>query len=97
MCSISNYNKQLDQKLKAVHLNGEVYQNECHQLVLTETFLLVLNPLRPGNPKTGTLANSVDPNEMPHYAAFHQDLHYLLTQNQSTEKGTHFIFENNSM
>ena len=24
------------------------------------------------------LTNSVDPDEMPHYAAFHQGLHYLL-------------------
>ena len=28
--------------------------------------------------KTGTLANSEDPDEMPHYAAVHQGLHCLL-------------------
>ena len=31
----------------------------------------------------GTLANSEDPTEMPHNAAFHQGLHYLQRQNQS--------------
>ena len=29
----------------------------------------------------GTLANSEDPDEMPHKVAFHQDLHCLLIQN----------------
>ena len=29
----------------------------------------------------GTLTNSDDPDEMPHYAAFHQGLHCLLRQN----------------
>ena len=37
-------------------------------------------PLRTGNPKTGTIANSEDPDEMPHNAAFHQGLHCLLRQ-----------------
>ena len=37
-----------------------------------------LNPLYTGNPYTGTLANSEDPDEMQHNAAFHQDLHCLL-------------------
>ena len=30
------------------------------------------------NSITGTLANSEDPDEMPHEAAFHLGLHYLL-------------------
>ena len=34
----------------------------------------------------GTLANSDDPDEMPHHAAFHQGLHYLLRQPRSSEK-----------
>ena len=33
-----------------------------------------------------TLANSEDPDEMPHDVAFHQDLHCLLKQKQSSEK-----------
>ena len=33
------------------------------------------------NHQTNTLANSEVPDEMPHNAAFHQDLHCLLTQN----------------
>ena len=32
------------------------------------------------------LANSEDPDEMPHNAAFHQDLHYLLRQKRYSEK-----------
>ena len=40
-----------------------------------------VNPL-----KTGTLANSEDPDEMPNDATFHQGLHCLLRQNQSSEK-----------
>ena len=34
----------------------------------------------------GTLANSEDPDEMLHGVAFHQCLHCLLRQNQSSEK-----------
>ena len=29
----------------------------------------------------GSLANSEDPDEMPHYAAFHKGLHCLLIHN----------------
>ena len=31
-----------------------------------------------GNPLRGSLVNSEDPDEMQHYAAFHQGLHCLL-------------------
>ena len=37
-----------------------------------------INPLYIGNPRTGSLANSEDSDEMPHNAAFHQGLHCLL-------------------
>ena len=33
----------------------------------------------------GTMANSEDPDEMPHKAAFHQGLHCSLRENQSSE------------
>ena len=33
-----------------------------------------------------TMSNSEDPDEMPHYGAFHQGLHRLLRQKQSSEK-----------
>ena len=36
------------------------------------------------SPLTGTLANSGDPDEMQHNAAFHQGLHCLLILKQST-------------
>ena len=39
-----------------------------------------------------TLANSEEPDEMPHSVAFHQDLHCLIRQNQSSEKEIqHFL------
>ena len=34
----------------------------------------------------GTLASSEDPDEMPHQAAFHQGLHFLLKIKRSLEK-----------
>ena len=34
----------------------------------------------------GTFANSEDPDEMPHFAAFHQGQHCLFRQNCSSEK-----------
>ena len=45
---------------------------------------ILVNPLRTGNPKTGTSANS---------AAFHQGLHCLLKQNQSSEKEILYFLE----
>ena len=44
----------------------------------------MFNPLKTRNPKMDTLANSEDPDEMPHNAAFHQGLHCLLRRNQSS-------------
>ena len=40
-----------------------------------------------------TLANSEDPDEMPHDAAFHQSLHSLIRQKQSSEKEIHFYLK----
>ena len=37
----------------------------------------ILGPLWTGNPSTGTLANSVDPDDMLH-VTFHQGLHCLI-------------------
>ena len=48
---------------------------------------MLRNPLYTGNPETGTLANSEDPDEMQHYAAFHQGLHCLLRLKQHSETG----------
>ena len=46
-----------------------------------------------GNPETGTLANSEDPDEMQHYAAFHQGLHCSLRLKQPSWKEIHHILE----
>ena len=40
------------------------------------------------------LANSEDPDEMPHNAAFHQGLHNLLRQKGSSENKIQFLFGN---
>ena len=39
----------------------------------------------------GTSANSEDPDKMPHDAEFHQVLHCLLGQIQSSEKEIQYI------
>ena len=52
-----------------------------------------INPLKTKTPKMGTLENSEDPDEMPQYAAFHQGLHCLLRQNQSSEKNKQYLLE----
>ena len=39
---------------------------------------ILINPLYTGNCKIGTLANSEDPDEILHNAAFNQGLHCLL-------------------
>ena len=41
----------------------------------------------------GTLAKSEDPDEMLHNAAFYQDMHYMLGQNQSSEKYVYYTME----
>ena len=65
-----------------------------HSEIILKTFtneVNINNPLKAGNPKTGSMAYSIDPHEMLHSAAFHQGLHCLLIeQNQSSEKITVF-------
>ena len=46
-----------------------------------------------GNPLTGTLANSKDPGEMQHNAAFHQDLNCLLRLKQPSGTEIHHNLE----
>ena len=41
----------------------------------------------------GTLTNNEDPDEMPHNVAFHQGLHCLLRQNQTSAKEIKYILE----
>ena len=53
---------------------------------IDDLLFLPLNPLKTRNPYMGTLANSEDPDGMPHNVAFHQGLHCMLWQNQSSEK-----------
>ena len=40
----------------------------------------------------GTFTNSIDPDEMPHNAAFNQGLHCLLKFNRSSEKKYNVFF-----
>ena len=44
-----------------------------------------------------TLANSDDPDEMPHNVAFHQGLHYLLRRKRSSKKEIPFLFGDNNL
>ena len=46
------------------------------------TALILCYKLYTGNPLMGTLANSEEPDQMQHYAAFHQGLHCLYLQRQ---------------
>ena len=41
----------------------------------------------------GILANSENPDEMPHYAAFHQGVHCLPRPKQSSVKEIHLCLE----
>ena len=49
-----------------------------------------------GNPLTGTLAISEDPDEMQHNAAFHLGLHCLLRLKQPTGTEIHHNLENST-
>ena len=52
----------------------------------TSVSFLKSKPFVDQKPLKGYLANSEDPDEMLHNAAFHLDLHCLLRQNLSSEK-----------
>ena len=53
-------------------------------------YLVPLTLCKLETPKRGTLANSKDPDEMQHNAAFHQGLHCLLRLKQLSETDIHF-------
>ena len=44
-----------------------------------------------------TLANSENPDELPHQEAFHKGLHYLLIQKRTSEKELQFLFGNDRL
>ena len=52
-----------------------------------------LNPSCYSDSYMRTLANSEDPGEMPHNAAFHQGLHCLLRQKKRSVKQMQFYLE----
>ena len=52
--------------------------------IILKAFSHAFNPFHSGNLQTGTLANSEDPDEMPHKAAFHLSLHCLPKYQQSS-------------
>ena len=52
----------------------------------------LINPLKTRNSKMGTMANSADPDEMPHNAALNQGLRCLLKQNRSSEYEIHIQY-----
>ena len=56
--------------------------------ILLLAFVFTINPLKTGKTNPDILTISEDPDEMPHRAAFHQGLHYLLRQNRSSRNNT---------
>ena len=70
------------------------YLNICQGLAAL--FLIFINPLYTGNPGTGTLAISEDPDEMQHDAAFHQGMHGLLRLKQPSGTEIHHNLENST-
>ena len=67
--------------------------SQSHSQHCIQKFSVTINPLWTGNPIMGTLANSEDPDEMPHIAAVRQSLHCLLRQNLSPEKEIQYILK----
>ena len=53
-------------------------------------------PLYTVHPLTGTLANSEDPLEMQHNAAFHQGLYFLIRLKQTSRTEIHHNLENST-
>ena len=56
--------------------------------MLILAFVFSINPLKTGRTHPDILKISEDPDEMPHHAAFHLGLHYLLRQNRSSRNNT---------
>ena len=56
--------------------------------MLLFAFVFNISPLKTGKTFLDNLKISEDPDEMPHYAAFHQGLHCLLRQNRSSQNNT---------
>ena len=56
-------------------------------------FIATFDPLYTGNPRTGTLANIEDSDEMQHNAAFHQGLRCLLRLKQPSGTEIHHNLE----
>ena len=59
-----------------------------------DTDIPLAYPLYASDSELHALANSEDPDEMPHDAAFHLGLHCLLRQKRSAEKEIQFLFGN---
>ena len=66
------------------------YNVFCHNL---KNFLNKPKPFVDLKSLTGSLPNTEDPDEMPHNAAFHQGLHFLLRHNRSSEKKQHYFMK----
>ena len=69
------------------NIAGKLDKNREEVLVVHKMFSMArINPIDTCDFYMRTLANSEDPDEMPHHAAFHLGLHYLLRQKRSSEK-----------
>ena len=70
-----------------------LHLNPHQKFAADEIFPILLLPLLTETTKWVFLANSEDPDEVPHNWAFHKGLHGLQCQKQSSEK-EHNIFGN---
>ena len=81
---ISNFMENSIGIKKRYELDPDITLTSSSDLLSSAQLNGSFNHLKTRNPKMGTSAISEDPDEMPHNAAFHQGLHCLLRQNQSS-------------
>ena len=86
-------------KLKFMR-NKTLHATEITSLLSTACYMNQRRSLyhfKTWHPKTGTFANSADPDEKPHNVALQLGLHHLHNQDRTTEKAIQYVFRNCSL